>query len=421
MKSIRWVLAGGLVAACYFFGGKAEDGMSWIHPAGAQDKPSAGPRVFEPQFVVTDMLGEKTALNAMRAALRKIQAGTGKAPTVLGGVAAVDGGSGQLLCEFGSGGETYKSLILADAGASRTVLFVDRSSTFGKNYPDLMRKYRASFPAKTIPWKLERQRLSDGSAIDLPATWKVTGDNKGMISAQGPEGSIDFGCATQAFSTAYRRQYGNLTRGVLYADYRSPSQVHQDLFPQIAVLAQQSGQPASRFAKLNETVAVKNPVGPCEIMDYEWDSLPNGQTVRWRSIALVITVSMGDSLMYYISAVHAPAESFPRHLRELLRVWASCTVSDKTHGERLDKAAASLREVGNIVKGVVDARNKAFDDALKNWGAAFREENVAVNHADGTVSAGTITAGGNFQQVLDVANQGAGWKQFELLNPKNVQ
>jgi hypothetical protein len=96
-------------------------------------------------------------------------------------------------------------------------------------------------------------------------------------------------------------------------------------------------------------------------------------------------------------------------------------VSAKTQADRLAQAAANLKQVGDIILGVNEARAKAVEDSLKNWSAAFREENFARDNQTGTVSAGRVSGGRDFQKVIDAANQGAGWKRFEVLDPKEVE
>jgi len=96
-------------------------------------------------------------------------------------------------------------------------------------------------------------------------------------------------------------------------------------------------------------------------------------------------------------------------------------VSDKTKGQRLSEAAASLKQVGEIIRGVQENQSKVFESSLKSWSAAFREENFARDNQTGTVGAGHTSGGGDFQRAIDAANRGAGWKRFEALNPKDVQ
>jgi hypothetical protein len=243
-----------------------------------------------------------------------------------------------------------------------------------------------------------------------------------MISAEGPDGAIDYGCAAQVFGTAYRRTYGHLTRGVLFADYTTPSRIHQDLFPQIAALARESGAPPAKFVRINEKAAVQGGPGDAEVIDYEWDRFPEGAPVRWRSVALVITSDLGGgTLSYYISGVHAPAAVFGRDVRQLLRVWDSCRISARTQARRLSEAARSLEAAGRLLADASETQSRSFDRCLRSWGAAFREETIARDNETGIVSPGRAAGGVDFARVLDAANQGAGWKRFEILDPKEVE
>lgn len=395
----------------------------------AQSPPSRGagtvplreepPPASEPVVVTGPLFGQKKAPDVLRAALRHIEGKAGEAPTVLGGVVSLDGQEGQLLCRFRAGGRPIQAQVLADVRAGATVFLLDDARCFRGSYRRLIEKAEERFKelGKPADWVLQRRRLNDGSTIDLPAAWQVSGDNRGMISAQGPEGAIDYGCATQAFPAAMRAQWGGLTQGVLYADYTTPSQIHMDLFPQIAALGQQAGAPPARFLKMNECAKIRNDVGDAEVMDYEWERLVQGQAVRWRSVALVITRNLGGNLFYYVSAVHAPAATFGRDLRQQLRIWSSCKVSVETQKARLDEAAKSLKAVAQIINDAAAFQRETFDRSFANWSAGFREEVAARDHQTGEVSVG----GFDFAKVVDAANQGAGWKRFEVLDPKDMK
>ncbi len=381
------------------------------------------PPASDPVVVTGPLFGQKKASDVLRAALRHMEGKIGEAPTVLGGLLSLDGQEGQVICRFTAGGRPIQAQVLADVRAGATVFLLDDARCFRGSYGRLIEKAQERFKEleKPADWTIQRRRLNDGSTIDLPATWQISGDHRGMISAQGPEGALDYGCATQAFPAAMRAQWGGLTEGVLYADYTTPSQIHRDLFPQIAALAQRAGAPAARFVKMNECAPIRNAVGDAEVMDYEWERLVQGQAVRWRSLALVITRNLGGSLFYYVSAVHAPAATFARDLRQHLRLWSSCRVSLETQKARLDEAAKSLKEVSKIIHEAATFQRETFDRSFANWSAGFRELVAARDNQTGAVGTGQVGGGFDFAKVADAANQGAGWKRFEVLDPKDLK
>lgn len=425
MKSALFALFGCVVSTVLFLCAKADPDADVVDGRQPQEAPpteSPSTPLGEPQVVLGTACGRKTAQEAIRAVAKAFAERTGMRPSFETGLVSRDGNEGQALCTFRNGAQRVKSLIVCDLKEDLTVLAFDREGTFTRNYPDLLRKVRERIGQESPrhrPWTLKTRTLSDGSSMDIPGSWRLQG-NRGMMSAEGPEGSVDYGCATQVFSTRHRNQVGRAPRGVLFADYRSPSQVHRDLFPQIATLLQESGYPATRFVGINESAPVPNRVGPSEVIDSEWDRVRDGDTVRWRSLSLVVIVRMGDSLMYYTSAVHAPAASFPSELRNLLRIWNSAAVSVATQEGRLDQAAESLRAVSRMLVDANTARTAAFERSHKAWDAYFRAEDIVRDHETGRTVRGSTGGGGDIRRVLDAANQGAGYQRFQLLDPKEV-
>src|SRR5687768_4500326 len=91
---------------------------------------------------------------------------------------------------------------------------------------------RAKKPAARPSVRLNSVALPDGSGqMRLPAGWRITGANKGMVSAQGPEGTVDLGIwfqvhTPQSAATMYARP-------ALVAPYSEPAQAMRVVSEQV--------------------------------------------------------------------------------------------------------------------------------------------------------------------------------------------
>ncbi len=202
--------------------------------------------------------------------------------------------------------------------------------------------------------------LPDGSgSLKLPRGWRITGAINGMVSAEGPEGSVDLGINAPVSTPEFAASIplGPPTVAV----YGNPAADAQMMLGMAWKIAPQS-------------IRI---VGQASVA---WWTTGPGETIHLvaasaghECLLTVLTGATGPGqFMYYQSGVCAAPDKFAANLPVLLRIWASWKVSDAVCQARLRDAACSLKEINQIIRRVARRRQDAFDDANAAWDEIIR-------------------------------------------------
>lgn len=415
-----FVIAGSVCTILMLQGGEGEGIRGW-KTMNVAEAPTAK------VWVGPLRAGVSRPIEALRWVLQEVGSSLKAKPIVRSAMAQKDGKEAQALFEYAADGETCVGLAMVDLSQSRATCLVGRKESFQQDYPHmakLVTQGEGGPRPRRDEWVLDNRRLSDGTTLKLPQGWAVTGEQKGMVSAQGPDGAVDLGCWAPVAPRSYQTMYGGFTQGLLVADYTSASRVLQELFPQIAQMLQQMGQPYAQFVKINEELPIQGPMGLTSAIDYEWDRYDATPPTRWRTFAhVMISPTGGDGqFMYYTSSVHAPARVFPQNLKGLLKIWASYKVSDATMKARLDDAARNMREIGRMITEGYEERTRIHDGAMRAWDYAFRGLDPVRDNRYGEIHDAPIYENGvELDKTVEALNRQEGYQRYEILDPKTLE
>lgn len=194
--------------------------------------------------------------------------------------------------------------------------------------------------------------LPDGSGrIYLPAGWHITSASQGAVEAEGPQGSVFLGFSTIVWTP----QAVMFARPPLVAQYGPPAEVVRQLAPQFG----------GRNFRLIDQKPQPWPGGQGAFVRYEVDAPHKG---RQQGLGLVLLRPLGDgTFMYYSSGVSAPTAHFKQDLPVLLQIWGHWKVADHVFQQRLAHAAQSMRETGEIIRGVNARRQAAQERSNAAW------------------------------------------------------
>jgi hypothetical protein len=257
--------------------------------------------------------------------------------------------------------------------------------------------------------------LPDGSGtIYLPAGWHIGSASKGMVSAVGPEGTVDLGIWCPVYTPqAVAMMYG--VRPPLVASYSEPARVVQELMPQLSAGLRRLGQPGARWVRLIEQTPAAWPNGRGAYLHFETEVDGHG---RWQTVALVLLMPNADgSYVYYTSSVSAPSARFARSFPLLLQIWSHWKVADSVYQERLNHAMESMRETGRIIRETNTYRQQAQDRSNRAWDLTIRGhwvyedtetgERREIDHSD-------------INKRVEQLNHAAGYERYKVVPYHNL-
>lgn len=316
----------------------------------------------------------------LRATLQQLGLALGAAPRPVSALCDAEGREGQLLFEGRVQGAPVRGVVLARTGAEGGPAEVQvawtRAEAFAGASGALLQALRGqgAAPAAKVEWQ-PVWRFPDGSGqVRLPAGWQATFAQKGAIDASGPEGSLSLGAARTVMIPAAAAQM--FARPPLVAAYTTPAQVLVDLLPSENAWAQQANaRYRTESLRVLEQAPTEYPQGQAAYLHTEAVILDttSGQRTSWRGLTLVVIAPVSnDSFMYYTSLVTAPADRWARSLPVLLEIWRSWQVSQEELNRRLNQAAATMREITQIMQGVNADRQRSYDATNRAFGHLLR-------------------------------------------------
>jgi hypothetical protein len=212
--------------------------------------------------------------------------------------------------------------------------------------------------------------LPDGSGqMRLPAGWKITGANSGMVSAEGPEGNVDLGIWFQVYTPQAAAML--YARPPIVAPYTEPARAIRVVAEQVWAVSARQGMPRGRWVRLIDQKPTPWANGKAAFVHFEYEIAGHG---RFQSVALAAMMPLGDgSWIAYSSSVAAPSARFARSLPVLQEIWASWKVSDHVFRQRLTNALNSMKETHRIYQQVNRDRQDAQDRSNRAWSHVIRE------------------------------------------------
>jgi hypothetical protein len=289
-------------------------------------------------------------------------------PNVLAAMVSANDDEVQALLDGTRDGQSVRGMAYARTTGSQCVVTVvfDRADQFSQSSAELTRVAEQSLPASTAtPVPLQRTTLSDGTTLDLPGGWTVQ-PNNGAVSGTGPEGSIDFGLATEVYTPEVAAQlaapYG--ATPPLVSSYGDPGREVQELLAQMKVVASPDDIQIVERSPLSWWTS-----GPGEMLHLQ----TKVQGTQREGVAEVLTSQSGyGKWMFYYSGVSCEQPGFTQNLPVLLRIWQSWKTDDHIFQERLRQAAESMQATGRIIREANAYRQDAIERSSMAWDHIIR-------------------------------------------------
>jgi hypothetical protein len=262
------------------------------------------------------------------------------------------------------------SACLFDTPKRLQVTFQPMIETIARHLP------AAPPPDSPQPLAVNWQRvfLPDGSgSMMLPSDWRIAAASKGMVDAVGADGSlVSLGIhgpvLTPEMGAAYNQMPGATVR-IPVAPYTDPITALQNLFPQLVF------QVPQRLLSLIESAPTPWPHGgQAAFVHFEWQQGQGAQAKNFTSLALFGVMPGYGQWTFYLSIVSAPSPLFAQNLPMLMEIWKNWRVADHVHQERLNSAAADMREINSIIQQTHARRQQAQDRTFANWTEVFRDQ-----------------------------------------------
>jgi hypothetical protein len=285
----------------------------------------------------------------------------------------------------------------------------------GSSIRKLTELAKSSVPKDELKW--HNARLPDGSGqLRLPEGWRIAGAHQGMVSAEGPHGTVDLGIWAQIYTPQAAAQCW--VKPPLVGQYKDPETALREITPQVSALLEQQGQPGLKFLRVIERAPVEWGFGKSEFLHIELER--GGQ--KWQSVCLIImNMNVDGTWLYYTSGVGAPSDKFAKSLPVLAQIWGSWKVADHVYRQRLNKALESMAQTSQIITDTHENYSKTMDRAMRNWSYGFRGDAPVRDEKHGTDhDLRRYENGVDLEKVIENANRAEGYERYRTLDPKEL-
>ncbi|HEX7785892.1 MAG TPA: hypothetical protein VF653_06700, partial [Methylomirabilota bacterium] len=274
---------------------------------------------------------------------------------------------------------------LNDGGGGGVALLFDRPADLARSFRPMVRQLgglRVPGGDATRSAPLPQQTTPDGKAsIGVPAGWRISGWGNGAVDVAGPQGQlVDVGIFLPIM---VQPTFVGPVAGAIYLPFIAD--------PAVAVRAVSEAQsrqsvarggPAVTDIQVLERLPAPPPIGAGHAAYLFARSRIAGRPHYHFALVNTAPIDAG-SWSYYYSTVGAPEGVFQRDFALMLRVWRSWSLNPQLVRDRLQEAANTMRQTGEILRSAARGQSDAFDRANKGFDYYIRGVEVLEQSASG--------------------------------------
>ena len=275
---------------------------------------------------------------------------------------------------------------LNDGGGGGVAVIFDRPADIARSFPAMSRQLGGiqvpgGGPAQP-PVALQQQTTPDGkAAIGVPPGWHISGYGNGAVDVAGPQGQlVDVGIFLPIM---VRPTFVGPVAGTIYLPFIADPAAAVPVVSQ--ALSQQTvarGGQGTTNVEVLERYNTPPPTGAGQAAYLLARSRIGGRP--YYHFALVNTAPIdANAWTYYYSSVAAPDGVFQRDFALMLNVWRSWSPNQQMLRDRLQDAAAKMRQTGEILRSAARGRSDAYDRANKGFSYYLRGVEVLEHSPSG--------------------------------------
>jgi hypothetical protein len=288
----------------------------------------------------------------------------------------------------------------------------------------------APSPYRNLQWA--EQSFGSGR-LNLPVGWRILGANQGAVDIIGSNLEVlGLGFGTTVYTPQLAQHLtstGVRPEGMLVAAAGQDAlATYQTLQPQHERMKLAHGGPVVKLTRVREATPVQlNGFNAALIAS---DGVGSADNRPFRRLALVGagTVLTDGRWAYFVSEVYAPSEIYAHALPLMMKIWASWAVDHRVLLDRMTQAAQSMRETGDILKGIHANQEASRERISAGWGHTIRGTVVVANNDTGRQSTEWLYQPGpaangvgtehnrHMSEVVQGANQQAGYARWRMVN-----
>ena len=338
------------------------------------------------------------ATDASRGAIRALAAYFDAPPRVRAAVSDSNDSQAQVFFDAHIASTPVAGVILVsmNGGTSTVSVLYDRPQSLRDSLAQMARSGPAEpriLVERPVNW--QAYNFPDGSgSINLPEGWVSDGGEQGEVQAHGSHG-----------------EYLQFGRPNYIQEYALPGSGSIMIMPYIS-------DPVEALVAFERQQGME-----LRILDSQHDQAPNlslalydytANGVPCRAFAYLQTMLTpgGGSWILYTSYVAAPVDGFAGSFQTLLDIWKTYRISGKLIGERIQAAAQSMREAGEILRQSNANTSETYRRTNYAWELCRREQDLIEDtwdHERGTVD--TIDA----HHLVDELNRQEGSERWRVV------
>ena len=323
------------------------------------------------------------------------------------------------------------------AGALGRIGFAfDTPNTLPQSLPRLLplagfqgRAGTGNCPSPGANWQMVT--YPDGSGqVALPAGWRITAANQGTLDAQGPHGRAVvafwvpvFTRAAAAQKRAAQRQISGYVgvslpeAQVLVADPIDPASALVAVRTQMSAVTRPMGLGGGRILRVIEATPVPvQGVGLSQTGLVHVEFEENG-LVQQALAYVILGIIDAEQWMYWETSVSAPAACFAQNLPTLAQIATSARTADHVLQGRLDHAARTFQEIGDMAYHGHRNREQIRDRSHASW----REQHVGTRIVE-DMATGTRTTQdlAHSAELVRRLNQQEGYERYQEIPARDL-
>jgi hypothetical protein len=218
---------------------------------------------------------------------------------------------------------------------------------------------------------LQQQTTPDGkAAIGVPPGWRISGYGNGAVDVAGPQGQfVDVGIDLPIM---VRPTFVGPVAGAIYLPFLADPVAAVPVVSQ--ALSQQTaarGGQGTTHVEVLERYNTPPPLGAGQAAYILARSRVGGRPYYHFGLVNTAPIDAG-SWTYYYSTVAAPDGVFQRDFALMLSVWRSWSLNQQMLRDRLQDAAAKMRQTGEILRSAARGQSEAYDRANKGFSYYLR-------------------------------------------------